>query len=216
MIPHLFLVRLAYPCVYRKEMPQIDADDLLDLPETCRLENFTPMDGGSVFADVRLAWNEVGIGFQVEVRGKQQEPQGSAARPRGSDGAALWIDTRDARTTHRASRHCHLFYFLPTGGGPEEDEPVVGQLKINRALQDAPLCNPSDVLLRNHRRKSGYCLEAFLPAAVLNGFDPDQNRRLGFFYAIRDAELGEQLLSAGSVFPYPEDPSLWNVLELKK
>ena len=114
------------------------------------------------------------------------------------------------------SRHCHLFYFLPTGGGPEGDEPLVGQLKINRALQDAPLCYPGDVLLRSHRRKSGYCLEACLPAAVLNGYDPDQNRRLGFFYAIRDAELGEQLLSAGSVFPYPEDPSLWNVLELKK
>ncbi len=90
------------------------------------------------------------------------------------------------------------------------------RLKIHRALQDALLCSPSDVLLRSHRLKSGYRLEAFLPAAVLNGYDPDQNRRLGFFYAIRDAELGEQLLSAGAVFPYPEDPSLWSVLELKK
>jgi hypothetical protein len=216
VIPHLFLLRLAYPCVYRKAMPQTDADDLLDLPEACRIENFTPMDGRVLFADVRLAWNELGLGFQMEVRGKQQEPQGSAAQPRASDGAALWIDTRDARTSHRASRHCHLFYFLPTGGGPEEDEPVFGQLRIHRALQDAPLCNPSDVLLRSQRRKSGYKLEAFLPAAVLNGFDPDQNRRLGFFYAIRDSELGEQLLSAGAVFPYPEDPSLWSVLELRK
>jgi hypothetical protein len=216
VIPHLFLLRLAYPCTYRKEMPQVDGDDLLDLPESCKIENFTPMDGATVFADVRLAWNELGLGFQFEVRGKQQEPQGSASRPRGSDGAGLWIDTRDARTTHRASRHCHLFYFLPTGGGPDEDEPVFGQLKIHRALQDAPMCSPSDVLLRCHRLKSGYRLEAFLPAAVLNGYDPDQNRRLGFFYAIRDAELGEQLLSAGAVFPYPEDPSLWNVLELKK
>ncbi len=53
VIPHLFLLRLAYPCVYRKEMPQVDADDLLDLPESCKIENFTPMDGGTVFADVR-------------------------------------------------------------------------------------------------------------------------------------------------------------------
>jgi hypothetical protein len=216
VIPHLFLLRVAYPCTYLKAMPQVDADDLLDLPDSCRLENLTPMDGAKVFADVRLAWNELGIGIQVEVRGKQQEPQGSVAKPRASDGLALWIDTRDARTSHRASRHCHCFYFLPTGAGPDEDEPAAGQLRIHRALQDAPQCSPGDILLRNHRQKSGYKLEAFLPAAILNGYDPEQNRRLGFFYAIRDSELGEQLLGAGSVFPYPEDPSLWSVLELQK
>jgi hypothetical protein len=48
----------------------------------------------------------------------------------------------------------------------------------------------------------------------LNGFDPDQNRRLGLFYAFRDTEKGEQLLAASPEFPYWEDPSLWCVLEL--
>ncbi len=50
--------------------------------------------------------------------------------------------------------------------------------------------------------------------AVLHGFDPEQNPRLGFCYAVRDAELGEQVLSVGADFPYAEDPSLWSVLEL--
>ena len=59
-------------------------------------------------------------------------------------------------------------------------------------------------------------LEGFLPAAALNGFDPEQNPRLGFYYAVRDAELGEQVLNVGSDFPYWEDPSLWSVLELMK
>ena len=59
----------------------------------------------------------------------------------------------------------------------------------------------------------GYRLEAFLPAAVLNGYDPEQNSRLGFFYAVRDSELGEQVLSGDASFPYPEDPSLWSVLD---
>jgi hypothetical protein len=63
-------------------------------------------------------------------------------------------------------------------------------------------------------RKSGYLLEAFLPASVLNGYAPDEHRRLGFFYAVRDDELGEQLLSVTPEFPYWEDPSLWSVLEL--
>jgi hypothetical protein len=214
LVPNRFLFRIAYPCRYVKEIPREDADGLLGLPETCRMDNFAPMDDQRNFADLRLAWNEFGLGVQVEVRGKDQLPQGDAARLRGSDGVTLWIDTRGARTSHRASRYCHQFHLLPTGGGPDGDEPVFNQGKINRALQDAPLCNPSLVPFRHESRKHGYSIEAFLPAAVLNGFDPEQNPRLGFYYAVRDAELGEQVLSVGSDFPYWEDPSLWSVLEL--
>jgi hypothetical protein len=214
IVPHRFLFRMAYPCRYVKDMPCEEDDGLLDLPESCRIDNFAALDDKRNFADVRLAWSELGIGVQVEVRGKDQLPQGEASRPRGSDGVTLWIDTRDARGSHRASRYCHQFHFLPTGGGPEHDEPVFVPAKINRALQDAPLSGPSAVPFRCEHRKGGYRLEAFLPAAVLNGFDPEQNPRLGIFYAVRDAELGEQLLSVDADFPYWEDPSLWSVLEL--
>ena len=214
LVPHRFLFRVAYPCRYAKGIPREDEDRLLDLAEGYRLDNFAKMDEAANFADVRLGWNEFGLGFQVEVKGKEREPQGDASRPRGSDGVSLWLDTRDARTSHRASRYCHQFYFLPAGGGPERDEPVFGQAKINRALHDAPLCPPTAVPFRCLREKTGYVVEAFLPAGVLNGFDPEQNPRLGVYYAVRDAELGEQVLSVGSEFPYWEDPSLWSVLEL--
>ena len=213
LVPNRFLFRVAYPCLYVKEMPRED-DCLLDLPEACRLDNFAAMDGRSNFADVRLAWNELGLGVQVEIKGKEQPPQGDASRPRVSDGVTLWIDTRDARTSHRASRYCHQIHLLPAGGGPDRDEPAFVQSRINRALQDAPLCSAGAVPFRSQRRKSGYVIEAFLPAAVLNGFDPEQNPRLGVFYAVRDAELGEQTLSVGSDFPYGEDPTLWSVMEL--
>jgi hypothetical protein len=197
-------------------MPREDEDSLLDLPELCRVDNFATMDEQKNFADVRLAWNDLGIGLQALVRGKEQQPQGDAARPRSSDGVTLWLDTRDARTSHRASRYCHQFHFLPTGGGPDRDEPALVQAKINRALQDAPLAAVESIPFRSAVTKNGYSIEAFLPAAVLNGFDPGQNPRLGFYYAIRDAELGEQCLSVGADFPYREDPSLWSVLELMK
>jgi hypothetical protein len=214
LVPHRFLFRVAYPCRYVKGIPADDADRLLDLRETCRLDNFAAMDERKNFANIRSAWNEFGLGFQVEVTGKEQLPQGSSNRLRGSDGVTLWLDTRDARTSHRASRYCHQFHFLPAGGGPEEDEPVFSQVKINRALQDAPLCNSSSVPFRCVRTRQGYIVEAFLPAAVLNGFDPEQNPRLGFYYVVKDTELGEQVLSVGADFPYWEDPSLWSVLEL--
>jgi hypothetical protein len=216
LIPGSFLVRIAYPCLHVAAIPREENDELLDLPETCRLDNFAAMDERRNFADVRLAWNEFGLGVQVEVRGKAQLPQGDVSRPRGSDGVTLWIDTRDARTSHRASRYCHQFHFLPTGGGPDHDEPAFVQSKINRALQDAPLAPAGAVPFQGEHKKNGYRVEAFLPVAVLNGFDPEQNPRLGIYYAVRDEELGEQVLGVGSDFPYWEDPSLWSVLELMK
>jgi hypothetical protein len=214
LVPHRLLFRVAYSCSYVPEIPREDSARLLELPDSCRIDNFAGMDDQRNFADVRLAWNELGIGVQAEVRGKEQLPQGDVARPRGSDGLSVWIDTRDARSGHRATRYCHQFHLLAVGGGPEREEPVLVQTKINRALQDAPLGSTSSVPFQCVRTRSGYVVEALLPAAVLNGFDPEQNPRLGFYYAVRDAELGEQVLSVGPEFPYWEDPSLWSVLEL--
>jgi hypothetical protein len=214
LVPQRFLFRFTLPCPRLDEVPAEGGDDLLDLPDNCRLENFAALEGKRNFADVRLAWNERGLAVQVTVRGKEQPPVADPARPRHSDGLTLWLDTRDSRTAHRASRFCHQFHLLPTGGGPDGDEPAFVAAAINRAQQDAPLADPAAALLRRSRVPSGYRLEAFLPAAVLNGFDPDQHPRLGVFYAVRDAELGEQLLGAGPDFPYAEDPSLWAVLEL--
>ena len=39
LIPPRFLVRVAHPCRYIKKMPREDDDALLDLPESCRLDN---------------------------------------------------------------------------------------------------------------------------------------------------------------------------------
>ena len=118
LIPHRFLFRLALPCCHIADIPH-DGEELFDLPEECRLDNFADMDDRKNFADVRLAWNEHGLALQVDLRGKDQPVAGNVARPRQSDGVSLWVDTRDARTSHRASRHCHLFHFLPTGGGED-------------------------------------------------------------------------------------------------
>jgi hypothetical protein len=214
LVPHRFLFRVAHPCRLVKVMPREEGDELLALPPESALDNYATLDGQKNFAEVRIGWNEFGLGVCAEVRGKEQAPQGDATRPRASDGVTLWIDTRDARTSHRASRYCHQFHLLPAGGGPDRDEPILVQTKIHRALQDAPLCSPSAVPFRTRRIRGGYVVEAFLPAAVLNGYDPEQNRRLGIFYAVRDGERGEQTLGIDAEFPFAEDPSLWEVLEL--
>jgi hypothetical protein len=214
LIPYRFLFRTAHPCLHLADIPREEGDELLDLPESCRLDDFGAMDERPHFADVRLAWNERGLALQVEVRGKDKEAVGDAARPRQSDGVTLWLDTRESRTSHRASRYCHMFHFLAAGGGAEKDEAVCLQGKINRALEDAPSAAASEIPFRRERRRIGYLLEAFLPAAALNGFDPEQSPRLGFYYAVRDNELGEQTAGLDGEFPWAEDPTLWNVLEL--
>jgi hypothetical protein len=214
LLPSAFLFRVSYPCPHLPGIPR-EKGELLDLPDECRLDHLGVMDGAKTFADVRVAWNEAGLGVQVTVRGKQQPPQGDVNRPRTSEGVTLWIDTRDSRASHRAGRYCHQFHLLPAGGGSDGEEPAFAQSKINRAQQDAPPVAASAVPFRSRRIRGGYVVEAFLPAAALNGFDPEQNRKLGFFYAVRDAELGEQTPGIDADFPFAEDPSLWAVLELQ-
>lgn len=215
-VPPRFLVRVAHPCRYLRRMPLSRGDDLLNLPVESRIDNFSAADGKTNFADVRLAWNEKGLGAQITVTGKSEPPLGDPARPRFSDGVTIWIDTRGDRTSHRASRTCHQFHLLAAGGGNERDESVLLQSKINRAQADAPLANLSAVPFRCSPVKRGFRLEAFFPAAALHGFDPDEHPRLGYFYSVRDQELGEQLLSADGDFPYADDPSLWGTITLEK
>src|SRR5947209_11067393 len=166
LLPNRFLVRLMYACPYIQDMPLDDEDSLIELPEAARLDPFADLDAAPHFADVRLGWNETGLGLTVDVKGKDNYPIGDVERPRQSDGVTLWIDTRGDRTSHRATRTCHQFHFLAAGGGSNKDEPAVVQTKIHRALQDAPLSNSGDVPFRFERLKGGYRIEAFLGASV--------------------------------------------------
>jgi len=215
-VPPRFLVRVAHPCRHVSRMPLTRGEEVLNLGDDCRIDNFAAADGKTNFADVRLAWNAKGIGVQAMIAGKSEPAVGDANRPRFSDGLTVWIDTRGDRTSHRASRTCHQFHLLAAGGGSERDESVLIQSKINRAQADAPVADLSGLPYRCSLGKKGYRLEAFFPAAALHGFDPDEHARLGFFYCVRDQELGEQLLTGDGDFPYADDPSLWGVLVLEK
>ena len=66
----------------------------------------------------------------------------------------------------------------------------------------------------SQERPGGYVLDAWIPADTLVGYDPESNPLLGFYYVVRDAELGEQFLTVGREFPFDHDPSLWATLEL--
>src|SRR5262245_112095 len=204
LLPARFLIRVAHPCLHVAKLPT-SKSRIADLPEAARINNLADLEGLTNFADVRLAWNDGGLGVECTVVGKEQPPAGDSDKPRSSAGLSLWVDMRDSGARHRASPYCHQFHFLPAGGRQGKDDPWFGQAKINRALADAPLCKTSEVPFACEKLKNGYRLEAFLPASALTGWDPEQHPRLGFYYCVRDGELGEQFLSVNADFPYWDD-----------
>ena len=166
IVPHRFLTRTLYAIPYMKNLPG-DDDGLPELPASGRIDPQSDIDDLKVFADVRLAWNELGIAVSATVTGKENHPIGDNDRPRVSDGLTLWLDTRADRTGHRATRTCHQFHLLAAGGGKGKDEPCVVQTKINRALQDAPLATVADIPFHCERTKKGYHIEAFFNKHLL-------------------------------------------------
>ncbi len=211
LLPKRFLFRFSIPCLYRRPL---GSERGAGLDATHRLVGFAELEGRSTPADVRAAWSEEGLAFAVLVQGKKQAPWCRAGKAEDSDGVQLWIDTRNVHNVHRASRFCHRFLFLPSGGGTRLDQPVALWLPINRAREHPRAIRPDALRVAGKLQKDGYRLDVGIPAEALTGFDPQEHPRLGFTYAVTDRELGEQTLGVGSPMPYQEDPSLWATLEL--
>jgi len=187
---------------------------LLDLSEAFILKDLSRLDSQPEFAEIRMCWNKQGLGFQISINGKKEPPEGDRLRPRSSDGITLWIDTRDSRASHRATRYCHQFHFLVTGGGPDNEDACLTQSKIHRALQDATFCNPSEIMFRCIVEPKGYLMEFFLPASTLSGYESEECPRLGICIQVHDRELGDQIYDSTLEFPFAEDPSLWGQILL--
>jgi hypothetical protein len=217
LLPQAFWFRLSVPCRRIDGLPKAGGKGrLLDLPDSCAVPDIAALEGKPSWANLRVAWNPQGLAFAVEVTGKAGPIAHDPGRPYGSDGVQLWIDTRDTRNVHRATRFCHWFTanLVPGGSGSTVGVDVL-QKPIHRAAADAPLSRPETISARAERLRKGWRLELFLPAEALNGFDPESNRRLGFAYQVTDPEREDQFLGVGREFPIAEDPSLWSTLELR-
>jgi hypothetical protein len=214
LLPQTFWFRLAIPCRRVEGLPR-GRGRLLDLPESCALPDTGALSGNPSWAHVRMAWNPSGLAVAVEVTGKvgpAPRPPLNAAQAQG-EGVTLWIDTRDTRTIHRATRFCHRFQLTLRRSRTAWDVQVA-QKPIARALADAPTANLEAISTRAEAIRGGWRLEAFLPAETLHGFDPETNRRLGFTYQVTDLERDDRFFTVGRDFPIGEDPSLWAVLDL--
>lgn len=219
VVPHPFLFRFSFPVQRCDELPK-RGKRLLDLSDEHALPDLSELRGTKAFGEVRIAWNDEGLGLSVQVRGRKHSPVAQERTPTMPDGVQFWIDTRNTQSIHRASRYCHHFCFAPTGGGRDGEQPFGVQLPIAQAREVTPLAAKGSLLVIADILSDGYRLEAWLRREQLQGFDPAADReagsptKLGFYYEIRDSELGNQPLTVDSSFPFSYDPSLWSTLEL--
>lgn len=219
VVPYPFLFRFSFPVRRLDGLPK-RGKRLLDLPSDFILPDLSELRVQRPIGELRLAWNDDGFGISVVVRGKRFPPQAEERAATMADGIQVWIDTRNTQTIHRASRYCHHFCFAPNGGGRDGEQPFGVQLPIAQAREMTPLAAKGSLLINAELLADGYRLEAWLRSNQLQGFDPAADReagtptRLGFFYEIRDSELGSQTLTIDASFPFAYDPSLWSTLEL--
>jgi hypothetical protein len=214
LLPQSFWFRLSIPCRRVDGVPKPGGKGLFDLPVGCRLPQTAKLDGKSPWAEVRLAWNPKGLAVVVRAEGTL-DALGAADRPEGEYGVQVWVDTRDTRDVSRATRFCHRFDArLVAGTKGNTPSVTVHQRTIARAVADAPTARANLITTAIETSKAGWRLALFLPAEALNGYDPDTNRRLGFYYQVNDPERPAEFLGVGREFPVGENPSLWSTLEL--
>ncbi len=212
LIAPRFLFRFAVDVHYAEKLWSPQQGALLD--ETYQLMPVGELDGETPFAAVRMGWNATGLAWWVRVEKRRQLPWCRESRLEESDGLQVWVDTRATTNVHRANRFCHRFVFLPRGGGRTAEEPLADQLLIHRARENARPVRARELQAHSQVTPAAYELSAFAPAVALGGFDPENQPRLGFTYAILDRERGLQTFATGTDFPYEQDPSCWAEVHL--
>ena len=173
------------------------------LPDTSRLC------GETSFAEVSLAWNEDGLEALILV----DRPFKRAYYPeveRG-DSVELFIDTRDVKSSGFNTRFCHHFFFLAEG----VEGHFAGEITRFRTEDAHPLCDAKELKVKSLVQSSGYVLNIFIPRHCLNGYDPEQFKRLGFAYRINQADgFSQHFTVITEDFPVEQQPALWGSLKL--
>ncbi|MBU0718052.1 MAG: hypothetical protein KJ749_07375 [Planctomycetes bacterium] len=215
LIPNRLLFDFEFPLRYRAETPPIDGQ-LRGWTDAELLPKLGELDGRRDFADVWACWNEQGLSIACRVTGKSKPPQCDPREYWRGDNLRLCTDMRDARTVKRATRFCQQFHFLPAGGGRSRQDAIAGTGKLKRAREDAPPVPTERIIVASRITKDGYSLEAHIPTSCLNGFDPEEHPRIGFYYMLEDTEHGQQYLTVGDDLQWDADPSTWATVVLTK
>lgn len=215
LVPNRFLFDFEFTVPYCAKPPRIDGK-LADWSDAQLLPKLGALDDAREFADVWACWHETGLSVACRVAGKKRQVRCDPKSFWTSDHLRLCTDMRDARAVKRATRFCQQFHLLPSGGGRGGKDAVAGVGKIKRAKEDAPLVDATRIDIAAKVTKTGYSMEAFIPAQSLAGFDPEQHGRIGLYYIVEDTELGQQYPTVGDDLYWYIDPSTWPTAVLQR
>ncbi len=200
--------RFELPIPFRARTPVIDGD-LSKWGPHFLVPPLVELEGQPPFADVYWAWNEQHLCFAFDVPQRSGPPACDLEHWWKKDGVRICIDTRDTRDVKRATRFCHFFYVLPTGGGARGDRPVVGTHRLSRAKEPPPKIDLARVQVAATVTRRSYALEVAIPGECLAGWDPAEHPRIGVFYKIKDTQHGAQHLTVDDELGWNADPSTW-------
>ncbi|MBD3239157.1 MAG: hypothetical protein GF331_01120 [Chitinivibrionales bacterium] len=180
-----------------------------------RLPNLSAIDGRREFAEVYAGWADDGLSFGLRVGDKTRYGH-NPKNPLRSEVLLLWIDTRDARDIHRATRYCHSLRVFLQGAGADGTQPLVRRQKVTwQPEQQPPGFDVRKVRAAGSMEKAHYTLEVHIPGRILHGYDPSECSSIGLFVQIMDSEHGEQFWPYPAPLPFWQDPSLWAAVELQ-
>ncbi len=215
LIPNRLLFQLEFPLQYRRTLPTIDGN-VSDWNDEFLLPKLGEIDSKADFADVWACWNEEGLCIACRVADKRRALRCDPKSFWTGDNLRLCISMREANKIKRATRFCQQFFFLPTGGGPRGDRPVAGINTFQRAKENAPPIPTNLLRVAARVQRTGYTLEAQVPAECLSGFDPASHSRIGFYYMLEDGDHGQQYLTVGDDLYWYVDPSMWATAVLQR
>ncbi|MDP1563487.1 MAG: hypothetical protein Q8M16_19060 [Pirellulaceae bacterium] len=174
----------------------------------------SPLQAGPL--DTRIAWSEEGLTLQFTLTGKTRRPYCRLNDLEHSDALEVFVDTRNTKTVHRATRYCHRFLYLPTGTGPSEKDPYGSMLKIHLARGEPPTMGAFQPQVESKIMANGYRITCHMSRKYLEGWSPSEQPEIGLYFQIRDAELGHIHFAYDRQLPVSEDPSLWPTAFLAK
>lgn len=196
---------------WRERAPRIDGR-LADWSADQIMPPLGELTGLEQYASLWLAWNERALYLACLVP-KQERVVTNQDNPASGDAIDLFIDTRGARTSHRASQFCYHFTILPAPPGSADGEPILLHRPIRRALQRSHPIDRSHVRIASHFSDAGYSVEIAFEADALHGYEPRPGLRIGMAVVIHDLQRGRQLWGASPDAPYERDPSVWGIVE---
>ncbi len=196
---------------WRERSARIDGS-LGDWEDSQLMPPLSELAGDDEFARLYMAWNDRGLHLAVDVP-KHERVVVNRQHPGAGDSLELFIDTRGARTSHRATQFCYHLIILPTRPGAGRGEPMIWHSRMRRALQRAPEPDFEAIRVASALRDDGYAIELAFPPESLHGYEPASGLRIGMAVIVNDIQRGRQYWGTSRDFPYERDPSAWGLVE---